>query len=94
MSSCFWLYLFETEGVYMRALFSVPDKKKYTREEQEQIIRGIDGTMSLEGMDLTDEDKDMLCDILSGKKSADEYKEELRNECLIMARQKGWVDYD
>lgn len=80
MSSCFWLYLFETEGVYMRALFGVPDKKKYTREEQEKIIRGIDGTMSLEGMGLTDEDKDMLCDILSGRKTEKECISELKEK--------------
>jgi len=37
----------------------------------EQKIREVNGTMAIEGMPLTDEDKARLRDVLSGRTSAD-----------------------
>ena len=51
------------EGVFMR--------------DVEQTIREVNGTMAIEGMPLTDEDKNRLRDILHERVSIDEVIEQL-----------------
>lgn len=69
--------------------FGLSDKKVYTEEEQEHVIRQIDGTMSLEGMPLTDDDKDRLRDILSGRKTPEQSIEELKAKWRRISIEKG-----
>ena len=42
------------------------------RDDIEQKIREVNGTMAIEGMPLTDEDKNRLRDILQGRVSIDD----------------------
>ena len=71
-------------------LDGLPVKKVYTAEEQEHIIRHIDGTMALEGMALTDDDKAALRRIASGESTVDEEVQRVVSEYRKIAAEKGW----
>ena len=43
-----------------------------TEQEKEKIIANVNGTMSMEGMPLTEADKQRIHDILDGKITAEE----------------------
>ena len=43
-----------------------------TEQKKEKIIANVNGTMALEGMPLTDEDKQRIKDILDGKITTEE----------------------
>ena len=43
-----------------------------TEQEKEKIIKNVNGTMALEGMPLTEEDKQRIADVLDKKITADE----------------------
>lgn len=43
-----------------------------TEQRKQQIIKNVNGTMSIEGMPLTEEDKQRIKDILDGKIKAEE----------------------
>lgn len=43
-----------------------------TEQEKQRIIANVNGTMSIEGMPLTETDKQRIKDILDGKITADE----------------------
>lgn len=70
--------------------FGLPDKKVYTKEEQDIVIRQIDGTMRLSGMPLTEEDKEQLRDVLSGRKTQRQAIREIKRKYRRLARAKGW----
>ena len=48
-----------------------------TEQEKQRIIANVNGTMSLEGMPLTETDKQRIKDILDGKITADEAIQEI-----------------
>lgn len=52
-----------------------------TEQEKQKIITSVNGTMSLEGMPLTETDKQRISDILDGKITADEAIQKIIAEC-------------
>jgi hypothetical protein len=59
-------------------------------QDVEQRIREVNATMAMEGMPLTDEDKQRLRDIFEGKTTADETVRKL----VLKHRQKTKTDYE
>ena len=71
--------------------FGLFDKKTYTKEEQDSVIRQIDATMSLEGMPLKDGDDVAMRRILSGESTVDEEVKQVLAKYRKMAVEKGWT---
>lgn len=57
----------------------------------EQTIREVNGTMAIEGMPLTDEDKNRLRDILSGRVSIDDTIKQLNDKYLMDGKTRDQV---
>ena len=64
-------------------------QKTYSPAEQEHIIARINGTMALEGMPLTEENKVMLRDMLSGRKTEAQCIEDLQRKWREISREMG-----
>lgn len=52
-----------------------------TEQEKQKIIANINGTMAIEGMPLTDKDKQRISDILDGKITGDEAIRNIIEKC-------------
>ncbi len=52
-----------------------------TEQEKQHFISQVDGNLALEGMPLTEKDKQGLKDVLDGKLTHEEAIENIVNEC-------------